>query len=431
MLSMSGSARPASMPAFVRPWALGHRTTRFCVALAILATLALSGCVRNAPRGVAQRYVDNLKKFNYAGCYAMLSDQDRAERTLAQFLTEIPLAPDADPIWFRPILIRTEFTVGDAHVDGEKATVPVSIAMPDLPRWERTLDAVAGPDRSGAELAGRSLDAGDFPVITVDDQIVMVKQHHHWRVVGAFAARDRAADLDREAVVAFHRHDYPTAIARYHAILSQIADTRATGALGLAARYQAELAQVQAVQSEAARATDYAAKQLVLSGVAMRMSEERVPAIFGTITNRGGRALDDVDLTVTWYAGRGKDLKAVYAEKHPIVATPYQFTDFSRPVIPFVPGESRPFGFILTAPVEVQQDANPYVTIGGVAFTQSIAPLPKLTVAAVAPPAPARASSVTPGASSAAATSAATPMGIAIPKGPSPQLAPPPNRPHS
>ena len=358
---------PAAPAGWRAPWRIA---VRLGLAIAILVALTFAGCARNSPRGVAQRYVDNLKKSNYAGCYAMLTDQDRNDRALAQFLNEIPLAPDADPIWFRPVLDHTNFTLGDAQVDGDRATVPVRITMPDLPVWERTLDASAGSDRSGAELAQASLAAGRFPILAVDDRIVLVKQHRHWRIVAGFIDRDRAADLDREAIVAFHRHDYPTAIARYRTIHSQLAAARTTGALGMAARYQAQLAQVIAVQAESASSAAYAARQLVLSGVAMRMAEERVPAIFGTITNRGGRPLDDVDLIVTWYEGRGKDLKAVYTEKHPIVATPFEFTDFSRPVIPFVPRASRPFGFILNAPVQVQQDAAPYVTIGAVAFTQ-------------------------------------------------------------
>ena len=404
---------PAAPAGWRAPWRIA---VRLGLAIAILVALTFAGCARNSPRGVAQRYVDNLKKSNYAGCYAMLTDQDRNDRALAQFLNEIPLAPDADPIWFRPVLDHTNFTLGDAQVDGDRATVPVRITMPDLPVWERTLDASAGSDRSGAELAQASLAAGRFPILAVDDRIVLVKQHRHWRIVAGFIDRDRAADLDREAIVAFHRHDYPTAIARYRTIHSQLAAARTTGALGMAARYQAQLAQVIAVQAESASSAAYAARQLVLSGVAMRMAEERVPAIFGTITNRGGRPLDDVDLIVTWYEGRGKDLKAVYTEKHPIVATPFEFTDFSRPVIPFVPRASRPFGFILNAPVQVQQDAAPYVTIGAVAFTHSIAPLPK-TIALASPP-PDAASAPTP--SAALAPPAAFPPGVAVPKAPPP-----------
>jgi hypothetical protein len=135
---------------------------------------------------------------------------------------------------------------------------------------------------------------------------------------------------------------------------------------------------VRVVQAEVPAATAYAAKNVTLGDVAMRMSEERVPAIFGSITNSGDRALDSVQVAVTWYVGHGKSLKAAYTEKHPVVITPIEFTDFSLPVLPFVAGEKRPFGFILTVPVQIEQDAAPYVTVSAVTFTHSPAPLPRL-----------------------------------------------------
>jgi hypothetical protein len=109
----------------------------------------------------------------------------------------------------------------------------------------------------------------------------------------------------------------------------------------------------------------------------MKMSEQRVPAIFGSVTNSGDKAIDDIELAVTWYNGHGKDLKAVHREEHAVVITPLEFADFSRPVLPFVSGETRHFGFSLTAPAEIQQNASPYVTVSTIAFTPSSAPLPK------------------------------------------------------
>jgi hypothetical protein len=115
----------------------------------------------------------------------------------------------------------------------------------------------------------------------------------------------------------------------------------------------------------------------------MRMAEQRVPAIFGDITNTGNRPIDELKLAVTWYQGRGQNLKAVQREEHSIVVTPIEFTDFSRQVIPFLPGEKRQFGFILSAPPEMQENAAPYVTVAWLAFTQIPAPLPKLDPAAI------------------------------------------------
>lgn len=355
------------------------------VAFAIALTTAISGCARNTPRGVAIRYLANLQQYKYAACYAMLTEQDRKTRTLAEFLTEIPMGPNADPVWFRPILRATTFEIGDEQRNGNIASVEVRVTTPDLPLWERTLDAEAGLDRSGAELAEPSLKSGSYPRVTFDDLIYLLKERHRWRVVAAFARRDHLVDLQREAAAAYREYDFSTAITGYRSIIAQLRGLSATDALGLAYRYAAELDQIEAAQAQIPESRAYAAHHLSLSDVAMRMSEERVPAVFGSIVNHGKRAIDNVQIAVTWYSGRGKDAKTAYTERHPIIVTPLEFTDFSRPVIPLLPGERRPFGFILTAPVSVQQAATPYVTVGAIVFTQSPAPLPKLKLFASAP----------------------------------------------
>ena len=79
------------------------------VALAIaVAALLIAGCGQS-PQSLATRYLADLQQFNYPACYATLTDEDRAARPLKQFLTEIPLAPDVDPIWFRAILFSTRY----------------------------------------------------------------------------------------------------------------------------------------------------------------------------------------------------------------------------------------------------------------------------------------------------------------------------------
>jgi len=350
-------------------------------AITMVVVLVLGGCERNAPRKAALRYLSNLRDSNYAACYGMLSDQDRKDRTLAEFLTEIPLAPDVGPAWFHAVLRSVQFDPGDASSEGLNASIPVTITAPDLTLWERTVDASAGRDRGGAQNAARSLPADDYPKVTYGDVIYLTREHRHWHVVAGLAERDRIVDLHREAIVNYHQNDYAKVIGAYQTMLADLDRLKATGAAGLATRYRAELAAVKVVQAEIPASTAYAAKKVVLSDVAMRMSEERVPAIFGSITNAGDRALDGVQIAVTWYAGSGKHLKAAYVEKHPVVITPMEFTDFSVPVVPFVAGEKRPFGFILTAPVQVQQDAAPYVTVSAIVFTHSSAPLPKLASA--------------------------------------------------
>jgi len=113
-----------------------QRFSYFLLALSIcVCSFVLSGCFRRSPYGIANRYIENLQQFNYAKCYSLLSVQDRADRPLNQFLTEVPLAPEVSPIWFRPILHVMRFELGDEHrtPDGTTAYVAVRITAPDLP----------------------------------------------------------------------------------------------------------------------------------------------------------------------------------------------------------------------------------------------------------------------------------------------------------
>jgi hypothetical protein len=364
----------------------GAQTLSYLLPLLLISLLPLllSGCFRRSPRGTAERYVENLQQFNYPKCYSLLSTQDRAERPLHQFLTEIPLAPDVSPIWFRPILHVMHFELGDEHrnPDGATAYVPIRVTALNLPLWERTLDASAENDGSPGQLAHQSLATGTYPTVVYDDRIFLLKEYHHWRVMAGFAARDRVLDQHRRAMLDFYEGRLDHAIAQYHSMIIELEQLPGTGNPGLAARLRAELAAMSKVKAEMPAAAAYGAR-LKLDRVAMRVAEERVPAIFGDITNAGDRPIDELRLAVTWYQGRGKDLKVVHREEHSVVVTAIEFTDFSRPVIPFLPGERRQFGFILGAPPEVQQNAIPYVTVGSLAFAQIPAPQPKLDPASI------------------------------------------------
>jgi hypothetical protein len=357
-----------------RGWAAFRTAVLLMCALAALA--AFSGCSGNSPQGTAQRYLDYLQQFNYPACYGMLSEQDKKDRDFSEFLTAIPMAPDTSPLWFRAVLHSTHYEAGEVHREGDRAVVAVKVTTLNLPLWERTVDAAAGPDHIGGEDAVRSLDTSDYPKVNYNDQIVLTKEHHRWRVLASLAARDHIVDQYREAVALYDQSDFDGAAAAYRKLVAETDQLNATGSGAMKTVYSAELARTEAIIRERPLSQAYVASKLKLSDVAMKMSEDRVPGIFGTITNAGNRALDQVALAVTWYEGRGKNLRQVFSEQHAIVITPLQFTDFSRPVIPFLPGATRQFGFILTAPSEVQQNASPFVTVSAIVFTASTAPLP-------------------------------------------------------
>ena len=365
------------------------------LALALFNAALLAGCGQS-PRSLATRYLADLQEFNYPACYATLTDEDRAARPLKQFITEIPIAPDVDPIWFRAILFSTRYEVGQPQVNGERAVVPVKVTMPDLTLWERMIDAKAGPQDSLNTAADKSLDSDSYPKLTFEDALLMVKQQHQWRVVADFPRRDLIRDSNREAVGIYHKLDYPKAAAAYQALIAQLDQQEFSGSRGLKFFFKRRLKTIEDIQAELPTARAYISK-LVLSDVAVKMSEARVPAIFGRINNAGARGIDEVRLTVSYYSGRGAQQKLLYQESHSVVVTPIEFSGFIRPVLPLVPGETRDFGFELIAPAQIQQQAEPSLTVGSMVFTQSKAPLPTLAIENLAPaPQPSASPSSTP-----------------------------------
>ncbi|HEY6418957.1 MAG TPA: hypothetical protein VIX59_08140, partial [Candidatus Binataceae bacterium] len=384
----------------------GRRGRVFAVA-ALVAAVA-TGCAGKTPQNAAFNYINNLKMYNYPVIYQMLSHQDQVDRTIDQFLTEIPLAPDVSRDWFKSVLRSVNYEVGDVKMDGDKAIVTVKVTRPDLALWERTVDASATADQTADQIAQKQINEGGYPTVTYNDEIVFKKQGDEWRLVVDFPAKENIAKMHKDAVDLYHKHEYDKAIAAYQALLAGLDNEQATGNAGLKFQYQRELNDIQNAQKQQPEAEAYIPK-LALTDVDMKMAASRVPGIFGKMTNSGDKAIDEVQFTVNYYEGKGKNKKMVSTEIHIPVATPLEFTNFERPVLPFVPGETRSFGFRLTAPAEVQQKATPDLNVTSIVFTQSKAPLPKPAAPSPAPGATpaASAAAASPGAAAAAAAPAA------------------------
>ena len=370
---------------------------RAMLAALAVCTIFAAGCGGHSPQGAADTYLNNLKLYNYPAVYQALSHQDQVDRTMDQFLEEIPMAPDVSKDWFKGILRTYDFKVGDSKIDGDKGVVTVSVTRPDLALWERTIDAGISGEQTPDSSAQKDLTNNSYPKVTYDDNMVFVNQGGEWRLLVDFPFRENIVKEHKAAVDLYHQHDHDKAIAAYQKILDELGKEQATGTDGLKFQYGRELAEIQNAQKQIPDAQAYVPK-IVLSDVDMKMSASRVPGIFGKMTNNGDKAIDEVQFTVTYYEGKGKSKKSVFTEVHTPVATPLEFTNFGRPVLPFVPGETRSFGFRLTASPEVQQKATPDLTVTSIVFTQSSAPLPK-----PATPTP------TGAASPAAAASAAAP----------------------
>ena len=371
------------------------------MAVSICAFFA-AACQGNTPQRAADTYLSNLKLYNYPAAYQALSHQDQVDRTIDQFLTEIPMAPDVNKDWFKAVLRAYDYKVGDSKTEGDKAIVTVSVTQPDLALWERTVDSQVSGETTPDSIAQKNLTENTYPKVTYDDNVVMVNQGGEWKLLYNFPFKENILKEHKDAVDLYHKHDYDKAIAAYQKIIDELDKDQSTGNAGLKYQYGRELAAIQNSQKQLSDAQAYVPK-IVLSDVDLKMSASRVPGIFGKMTNSGDKALDEVQFTVTYYEGKGKNKKAVLTEIHTPVATALEFTNFARPVLPFVPGETRNFGFKLTAPTDVQMKSSPDLTVTSIVFTQSAAPLPKPVA-----PSPSPAASPAAGAASPAAGAAAS-----------------------
>ncbi len=374
---------------------------------ASVCALFVAGCQGHTPQRAADTYLSNLKLYNYPAAYQELSHQDQVDRTIDQFLTEIPMAPDVNKDWFKAVLRTYDYKVGDSKTEGDKAIVTVSVTRPDLALWERTVDASVSGETTPDSIAQKNLTENTYPKVTYDDNIVMVNQGGEWKILYNFPFKENILKEHTDAVDLYHKHDYDKAIAAYQKIIDELDKDPSTGNAGLKWQYGRELAAIQNSQKQLSDAQAYVPK-IALSDVDLKMSASRVPGIFGKMTNSGDKALDEVQFTVTYYEGKGKNKKAVLTEVHTPVATALEFTNFGHPVLPFVPGETRNFGFKLTAPTDVQMKASPDLTVTSIVFTQSTAPLPKPAAPSPSPAASPAAGASSPAASSAAAASPAT-----------------------
>jgi TolA-binding protein len=373
---------------------------------ATICALFAAACQGHTPQRAAETYLGNLKLYNYPAAYQELSHQDQVDRTIDQFLTEIPMAPDVNKDWFKGVLRAYDYKVGDSKTEGDKAIVTVSVTRPDLALWERTVDAQVSGDTSPDSIAQKNLTENTYPKVTYDDNVVMVNQGGEWKVLYNFPFKENILKEHKDAVDLYHKHDYDKAIAAYQKIIDELDKDQSTGNAGLKYQYGRELAAIQNSQKQLSDAQAYVPK-IVLSDVDLKMSASRVPGIFGKMTNSGDKALDEVQFTVTYYEGKGKNKKAVLTEIHTPVATALEFTNFARPVLPFVPGETRNFGFKLTAPTDVQMKSSPDLTVTSIVFTQSTAPLPKPVAPSPSPAASPAAGAASPAAAAAAPSPAA------------------------
>ena len=353
---------------------------RVLYAITTLGFFLIAGCVKSPPPGpgpeaVAQVYLTALKAGDYQACYRMIAENDLVHGSLGGFLGQIPMGPNVERRWFGQIEAATEYRVGTAVERGGEAIVPVNVTTPNLVLWERMLGAGNATKQAVQKGFEKQLADGNYPRLSYPDQIVMVWEDGEWRILAGFAQRARIDRLHEQALAAYHQLEYDKALGLYRQMLERLDKAPFTASGEVAYRLGRELKRVEAAGAGAAAAQSYLPK-LTLKNTDAKPTLFGGPGMFGQIVNSGDRALDEVELTVSYYSDAGK---LVYSERHTPIALPLEFTDFDLPIVPLRPGETRDIGITLTAPLEIQQQNKPRMTVSGVIFSEPLAAPPKLT----------------------------------------------------
>ncbi|HZY59626.1 MAG TPA: hypothetical protein VFE56_07685 [Candidatus Binataceae bacterium] len=367
-------------------WLTGRRVFYALTALAVWSCLVVAGCSQPPaapsgpdPKAAAEAYLTALKTADYQTCYRMLAESDLVHGSLDEFLSDVPMAPNADRRWFRQLEGATSYQVGPAISRGSEAIVPVNVITPNLVLWERMLGAGGASKELIQASTDRQLYDANYPRLSYPDQIVLVKEGEEWHVLAGFAQRARIADLREQALDAYHEFDYNVALSIYPQILDRLNKAAFTGRGAIRRAVSAEMKAVEAARANAPAAQAYLPK-LIVKNVAAKPAQSGASGLFGKVTNAGERAVDQVELTVTYYADNGKP---IYSERHTPIALPLEFTDFDLPMVPLRPGETRDFGFALKASPQIQQQGKPRAAVSGVIFSDAVPTPPKLTGAGV------------------------------------------------
>ncbi len=343
------------------------RRSRGCPLLLLMLAALLCACGQS-PSEVARKYLADLKLGRYQECYQMLSRRDQLAQTPEQFAADMPLAPDVDRAWFEAAEAKTQYALNkEPRVHGLKAVVPVTVTTIDLPLWERAIESAHGPV-AAARAARDSLSRDNYPRLSYDDELVIVKESHRWRLFADLASRERVARLHRDALRLYHEHRLDEAARTYGKLLAALGNPPASGAKGAAFRYARELELVAAARARASEARFYLVK-LKLAKVRREMTSAGEAGMFGQITNAGDKPVDEVRVMLSYYFEQGIRRSPVFAASYPAISNPLEFTGFLAPPAPLMPGETRSFGLRVNAPIPIQEEATPRLAVASLIFS--------------------------------------------------------------
>jgi hypothetical protein len=146
-----------------------------------IALLALAGCGpdRADPAAVLRAYLEALSRDDLETAYALLSDDDRAFRTLDGY---VALESIGDAVLVRELAHRTRFEVLSVDDEGERALVRVRVTRPDAAQaFGVALQQGFSGGASWDDAAASALE-GPLPELESVETFVLVRASDGWCV---------------------------------------------------------------------------------------------------------------------------------------------------------------------------------------------------------------------------------------------------------
>lgn len=292
----------------------------------LLPTFTLSGCDQIFPPGVeatADRYLSAESSGDYIKMYNLVSVSDREARTLEEFRNQ-------DTIGAMVQLIRrsSSYQIISITGDAERATALVEMTVPDV--GEMFMDMfgkawiAAMSDSNEQEITEdfkEKYKDGNLPMSTITKELVLIKEAEGWRVFLDWAKTDRIQALLDESDSLRDAGELVEADEKLRDLLAIDPDHQRAQRKreSIAKENQKIEKQKQALEAEkyALEAEKQALEEkksyislVELSNVKVGEGRKRSysdpePAVFGTVTNKGKKALTRVVLTVYFLDDRG------------------------------------------------------------------------------------------------------------------------------
>lgn len=195
-LTVYRNKNPKSKADFVLmglPTMILRTSTLSILALCGLAILACGS--GSGPGSVVEAYQEAIQDGDYEAAYGYVSSQDRAVRSQQEFVDNTREAM----VLFGGLMDQTSYEITGEEVEGDRATVAVTVTRPAIESLVGELMAEAlssafsdeeESEEALQEALHEKLEAGDLPMTTDQETFDLVREEDGWKIVFGWHLED-------------------------------------------------------------------------------------------------------------------------------------------------------------------------------------------------------------------------------------------------